>query len=64
MVMGTEKKRSVSSKETVGCLNTDFTVEKCSGVGQDLNLRPSGYETENAVEYTPTHKQRKITQSV
>ncbi|MEC7221267.1 MAG: hypothetical protein VXW29_12760 [SAR324 cluster bacterium] len=30
--------------------------------GQDLNLRPSGYEDENAVEYIITHKRLRITQ--
>ena len=38
-------------------------LRKSMVAGQDLNLRPSGYETENAVEYIITHMHLRITQS-
>ena len=38
-------------------------MRKSTVAGQDLNLRPLGYKTENAVEYILTHMRLRLTQS-
>ena len=48
-----EKVTARSSVRLLRRLSTDFTEESMVA-GQDLNLQPSGYETENAIVYIIT----------